>query len=160
LRGHVWDHRRPCPRLDVPASPRWPARRGGFTLVEALVAGAILTLSASAIGAIVTTAMHCLDKAKEYQVAAELLDRTLTRIDMFGPSRLQLEGPIQGVFAPPHDRFTWKAGISAMSEGHLYDVIVTVSWQTPGGRQGSAQAETLLNDPPDSRPAGLKWEDL
>jgi hypothetical protein len=124
------------------------------------VAGVILALSVTAIGAVITTSFRSLERSREYQTAAELLDRTLTRIDMVGPARLELEGPTQGGFEAPHEAYAWKASITPMTEGHLYDVIVTVSWQTPGGRHGSVQAETFLNDPPESRPPALKWEDL
>ena len=48
--------------------------RRGFTIVEALVAGVILSLSAVALGATVSHCMRSLTLARDYQRAAELLD--------------------------------------------------------------------------------------
>ncbi len=133
---------------------------GGFTLVEALTAGVILALSAAVLGTGVTQAMRSLTVARDYQRAAELLDQTLTKIDLFGPARMLAEGTSEGVFEVPDDRFAWKADIFSRLEGHLYDVIVEVSWGTPSGKQRSVRAQTRLNDPPESHPAELAWDDL
>jgi type II secretory pathway pseudopilin PulG len=135
-------------------------RRGGFTLVEALAAGVILALSAVVLGIAVTQGMRSLELARDYQRAAELLDRTLTKVDLIGPARLLLEGPTRGAFEPPHDRFAWQLDISPRLEGYLYEVTVQITWSSPRGERRSTVAQTLLNDPPDSRPAELDWDDL
>jgi len=135
-------------------------RCGGFTLVEVLTAGMILALSGAVLGTAVTQAMRSLTVARDYQRAAELLDQTLTEIDLFGPARMLAEGTNEGVFESPDDRFAWRAEIFSRLEGHLYDVIVEVSWRTPAGTQRSVRAQTRLNDPPESRPAELAWDEL
>ena len=134
--------------------------RSGFTLVETLVAGVILALSAVALGTTISRGMNSLALARDYQQAAELLDRTLTKIDLIGPSSLLYEGPMADFFSPPYDRFTWQAQIEPLSEGYLYEVTVRIFWTTPIGTQRSVQAQTLLNDAPDSRPSGLDWYSL
>ena len=133
--------------------------RGGFTLVEALSAGIILALAAGVVGTAVSSGLRSLELARDWQRAAELLDQTLTKIDLVGPERLQLEGPDEGQFPPPDDRFSWETIIEARVEGHLYEVTVRISWQTVAGRR-SAEARTLLNDPPGSRDERLVWDDL
>ena len=133
---------------------------GAFTLVETLAAGVILSLAAAALTTAVSQGMRSLAMARDHQRAAELLDRTLTKIDILGPARLMEEGPTEGVFPPPHERFIWQAHITPRTEGYLYDVIVRITWPTPGGRRRSVRAQTRLNDPPESRPAELAWEDL
>lgn len=135
-------------------------RRGGFTLIETLAAGLILALSGAVLSTAVRQAVRSLALARDYQRAAELIDRTLTKIDLVGPARLSIEGPTGGVFRPPHERFTWQVRIDSRVEGHLYEVTVRVSWLAPGGKMRSAQVQTLLNDPPRSRPENLLWEDL
>ena len=132
----------------------------GFTLVETLVAGVILTLSAVALGITISQGMNSLALARDYQQAAELLDRTLTKIDLIGPSRLFYEGPLTDAFSPPYDRFAWQAQIEPLTDGYLYEVTVRIFWTTPIGTQRSVQAQTLLNDAPDSRPSGLDWYSL
>ena len=134
--------------------------RRGFTLVETLVSGVILALSAVALGAVISQGMNSLTLARDYQQAAELLDQTLTKIDLIGPSTLLYEGPTADFFDPPYDRFAWQAQIESRTEGYLYEVTVRIVWITPVGTQRSVQAQTLLNDAPDSRPSGLDWYSL
>ena len=133
---------------------------GGFTLVEALAAGVILAISAVALGAIAGASVRSLGRAREYQTAAALLDEVLTRVDLVGPARLSTEGTTEGVFAPPRERYSWSVTISPELEGYLYDVSVRVQWPTAGGRVRSAEAQTLLNDPPGARDATAMWDDL
>ena len=104
--------------------------------------------------------MRSLTLARDYQRAAELLDRTFTKIDLIGPALLYLEGPTAGVFEPPHQDFAWQAQIDTRLDGSLYEVTVTITWQTAGGTYRSIQAQTLLNDPPGSRSSDILWEDL
>ena len=86
-------------------------QRRGFTLVEALVAGMILALAGGVLSLTVRQGLRSLTAAMDYQQAAELLDRTLTKIDAIGPARLLAEGPAAGTFAAPHDRFAWKTTV-------------------------------------------------
>ncbi|NQU75926.1 MAG: prepilin-type N-terminal cleavage/methylation domain-containing protein [Planctomycetes bacterium] len=133
---------------------------GGFTLAEALVAGVILAISSAGLGMIVTGGMRSLSRARQYQQAAELLDRILTRIDLIGPARLLAEGPTEGTIDTPHGPWAWKAIIDTRPEGCLYDVTVSLTWLMPAGQRQSVQAQTFLNDPPGARSAELKWDDL
>lgn len=81
----------------------------------------------------------CPALARDYQQAAALLDKTLTKIDLIGPSQLLYEGPKEGVFEPPHEKFTWQAQIETRLQGHLYEVTVHLLWQTPGGTKRSIE---------------------
>ena len=137
------------------------SRRGhdGFTLVEALSAGMILALAAGVLATAVSSGLRSLELARDFQRAAELVDRTLTKIDLLGPDRLQLEGPREGRFPPPDERFSWDTTIQTRAEGHLYEVTVRISWPAVSGHR-SVQAQTLLNDPPRSRDERLQWDDL
>ena len=132
----------------------------GFTLVETLVAGVVLAISVLALGTTISLATRSLARARDYQQAAELLDRTLTKIDIIGPYRLSYEGPLEDSFPVPHERFSWKAEIESRSEGNLYEVTVHIFWTSPAGQQRSVQAQTLLNDAPGSRLAALDWYSL
>ena len=148
----------PCPTTARTSTSN--QRTAGFTLVEVLVAGVILTLSAGALGLSVSRCMGSLSLARDYQRAAELLDRTFTKIDLIGPALLLYEGPSEGLFEEPHDRFAWQAKIDSRLEGHLYEVTVRILWETPSGKPRFIEAQTLLNDPPGSRPSELYWDEL
>ena len=133
--------------------------RGGFTLIEALAAGLILSLTGMAIGGAVVQSMRSASLARDYDRAAELLDRALTRIDLIGPYRIYSEGPRDGQFEPPYEMFEWRAQIDPLLSGDLYDVEVEVTWHHGRGRR-TVKAHTRLNDPPKSRNSYLRWEDL
>lgn len=132
----------------------------GFTLVETLAAGLILTISAVAIGTAVSQDLRSLMAAREYARAAELLDRTMARVDVIGPARLLVGGPTEGPCDAPDERFSWSVAIEPRLAGSLYEVAVSVSWPTAGGSVRSVSARTLLNDPPGARSTELEWSDL
>lgn len=140
-------------------APRPRVRACGFTVVEALAAGMILAGAAGVLGQIVAGTMESLRLARDTQRAAQLIDQTLTKIDLMGPARLLEQGPTEGSFFGPDAKFRWQAEIAARLQGHLYEVTVQVNWDTERGRR-SAQATTLLNDPPLSRSAAVRWNDL
>ena len=145
----------------TPVSRFTTERSRGFTLVEVLVAGVILALSAGALGLTLSQSMQSLALARDYQRAAELLDRTFTKIDMIGPARMYYEGPNEGFFEEAqNERFAWQAKIDTRLEGNLYEVTVQIMWQTSGGQTRSIEAQTLLNDPAGSRSSELYWDEL
>jgi Tfp pilus assembly protein PilV len=145
--------------VPAPGNTTWnrPRRAAGFTLIEALAAGMILSISSVLIGVGVSQALASSQRARNYQRAAELMHEVLTKIDIIGPDRVAREGPLDGSF---DDRFRWEATIeSRVAEGDLYDVTVRIIWDVPGGER-SVKAHTMINDPLLSRSAVLEWDDL
>ena len=135
----------------------------GFTLVEALLAGVILALSAGVLGTSLRQSYQSVQIAAQSRQAAQVLDEILTRIDLIGPDRISREGPTEGSVAGPAGALNWQATIQPRLEGHLFEVTVRVSWggqADPGPGRRRVQAQTLLNDPPDSRDKMLNWDDL
>ncbi len=141
-------------------SKRGRQHSGGFTLVEALVAGVILALSVGVMGLTITRGMRSMALARDFQLAAGLVDRTLTKIDTIGPAMLMIEGPTEGRFAPPNDRFTWSATIEPRLEGDLYDVTVRIVWPTSVNATRSVEVQTFLNDPATEDQSLLQWDEL
>lgn len=135
------------------------ARYSGFTLIEAMVAALILAISAVAIGGSVNQSLHALRRARDYQRSAELLDGVMTRIDLLGPDRVAREGPLEGTFEPPDDRFSWDAQVDSLIDGFLFEITVNVRWDDGYGAH-TASLSTRINDPPKSRNERLRWEDL
>ena len=131
----------------------------GFTLVETLCAGVLMGLAGIVVGTAISQAIQSQILARDYQRAAELLDRTLTKIDLIGPERVVREGPVRGQFEPPHEQFAWQAEIDSQLSGHLYELNVTIFWQSAGTLR-QVQASTLLNDAPLSRNPLLMWDQL
>jgi type II secretory pathway pseudopilin PulG len=133
--------------------------RGGFTLLETLVAGMILAMSLAVMGTGLSHVYASLSEARDQRRAAVLLDELLTKADMIGPARLASEGPHAGQFDGQDQRFSWSLDIHNRPEGHLYDVTATLSWNV-AGRNKTLRIQTYLDDPPNSRDALLKWGDL
>ena len=96
------------------------------------------------------------ERARDYRRAAEMLDETLTKIDLIGPRRIEYEGPRDGQI---DEHFAWKATVDQLIDGDLFEVAVEVYWSTPTG-QRSVQARTLINDAIESRNPLLTWDDL
>ncbi len=87
---------------------------GGFTLIEALAAGVVLALGASALGLASQQTMRSLQLARNYQQASELLDLTFTKVDAMGPDNFDSEAETEGICKPPYEHFSWKVTISPM----------------------------------------------
>jgi len=132
----------------------------GFTLVEVLAAGTILTVWGAVLAVSVRQSMRSLETADRTDTAAELLDEVLSKIDIIGPAAIDADGPKAGRFGPPYEAYAWQTEIVPLSDGDLYDITVTVSWLDQAGRTRRVAIETILNDPPDSRLAGIDWDSL
>ena len=142
----------------MPDAPR--PRHHGFTLVEVLCAGMILSIFATVLSMSVAQSTAALSNMNDYQQAAQWLDIILTRIDTYGPDRMLREDRTTGKL-DENERFEWQAKIESESEfaGDLYRVEAKVRWKTPQGVR-QVKAATLINDPPFSRSTSLIWEDL
>lgn len=138
---------------------RSPRRHRGFTLIEVLIAGILLAASIAVMGTAVSRSYRGSADANDDRRAALLLSDLMTKIDLIGPARLASEGPRSGSFDGEDSRFSWSVEIQNRQQGHLYQVNVTLSW-TAGTTKRRAQVQTLLDDPPKSHDASIKWRDL
>lgn len=130
----------------------------GFTIVECLIAGVILALFAAALAGTTAQSTRAATRAQDHRQAAEWLDTVLTRIDMIGPSRLSLEGPVQGAL---DDRFNWSVTIdNDATYPDLYLISVVVTYRGNDGRPARVVGHTQLHDPVGRRSTTANWEDL
>lgn len=135
-------------------------RRGGFTLIEALVAGVILAVVGVAVSLGLSQSTHSLRTSREYRRAAQVLDGLMTKIDLIGPARMLEAGmATEGRCAAPNDDCRWAVEIESLAEPDLYELTLRLTWPTPGGER-SAKLATRLYDPAESRNGYLRWEDL
>ena len=132
---------------------------GGFTILEGLLAGVILAVSAVAIAHGMNQSMEAARLAREHDEAAMLLDQVFTRIYTIGPDRLLSVGPREGRFPEPYENYRWEVTIQTTELPDLYRLGVRLSWPTPRGTR-HVEADTQLYDPPGSRPTMLDWGDL
>ncbi|MEM1109524.1 MAG: hypothetical protein AAGH99_12630 [Planctomycetota bacterium] len=130
----------------------------GFTIVESLIAGVILALFAAALAGTSARSTQASLRAQDHRKAAEWLDTVFTRIDMIGPNRLAIEGPVQGSL---DDRFDWSMTIQ--EDGVLFDlyqVSVVVSYTGVDGRPAQVVGHTQFHDPIGRRTLSANWKDL
>lgn len=132
--------------LAVGASYRWPlAREQGFSLLEVLVAFAILSISLGVLLQTFATGLRNAGAAEEYTQATLYAESILTAIGREAPLQVgHHAGPI-------NDRFSWRSAISAYTEGlpdpekiraRVYRVEVEVYWGEPT-RTRTVKLETL-----------------
>lgn len=123
---------------------------GGFTLLEVLVAVAILGLSVVGWLAAYGSEFRALSRAAEVSTATALAQERLETIEVMAPDRLpNLPDSLRGgTFPKPLDQYRWEAKARAVSGRSLAAVTVTVVWGN-----GSKAITTLLPVP--ARRVGL-----
>ena len=115
----------------------------GFSLVETLVASAILSGAVLTIGAISTVAVRGTRLNRRYETAAALLDKQLNMIDYMGIDEFIDLGHMEGVFEGYED-YHWEVITEYQDIDSLYLVTITVSW-VEGNRPYSITVDTMLD---------------
>lgn len=119
-------------------------KRAGFTLVETLVAGVILSGSVLALGAISTNAVADIRLNRHYEVAASLIEMQLTLIDHVGIDRFVQADQTEGVFEQFEPGYRWKVSTESRDIDNLYLVQITITWME-GSRPRQVTAQTMLD---------------
>jgi prepilin-type N-terminal cleavage/methylation domain-containing protein len=108
----------------------------GFTLIEAVVALAIIGMISVTALAAFAAELRTSGRAERALVAAALAEEQLQRLRLV-PSTLLSPLPdslARGTFPRPYDRYTWTAAATpARDEDDLYEVVLQVSRQGEGG---------------------------
>ncbi len=122
------------------------AGEAGFTLLEVLVAFAVLSVSLAAILAIYSTAFQSAARARSYAVATQLAEAKLNEVAVTGMLSEDVAG---GILA---EEYEWAAVISPLEwqepDGGVehplkpYQVSVEVSW-SEAGRERSVELHTV-----------------
>jgi len=113
----------------------------GFTLIEVVVAVAILATALVAWLATYGSELRSLSRAREYAVAAELAEDRLAAVAFFAVDRLpNLPDSLEdGTFGDPFGEYRWVVEASSLSGTSLAEVSVTVSWPS-----GAHELTTVL----------------
>ena len=115
----------------------------GFSLIETLVASAILSGAVLTLGAISTMSVSGTRLNRRYETAASLLDKQLSLIDFIGIDEFIEIGQMEGVF-PEYPDYHWEVVTEYQDIDSLYLVTITVSW-IDGNRPYSISADTMLD---------------
>ncbi len=123
---------------------RTKKNKKGFSLIETLVASAILSGAVLTLGAISTMALSGTRLNRQYEGAASLLDKQLNLIDYIGIDEFIDLGQLQGVFEGYEPTYNWEVVTEYQDIDSLYLVTITVSW-IDGNRPYSISADTMLD---------------
>jgi len=116
----------------------------GFSLIETLVASAILSGAVITIGAISTMSVSGTRLNRRYEMAASLLDKQLNMIDYIGIDEFIDIGQMEGDFEGYEPAYRWEVVTEYQDIDSLYLVTITVSW-VDGNRPYSISADTMLD---------------
>ena len=116
----------------------------GFSLIETLVASAILSGAVLTLGAISTMSVSGTRLNRRYEVAASLLDKQLNLIDYIGIDEFIDLGQMEGVFEGYEPTYHWEVVTEYQEIDSLYLVTITVSW-VDGNHPYSISADTMLD---------------
>jgi prepilin-type N-terminal cleavage/methylation domain-containing protein len=116
----------------------------GFSLIETLVASAILSGAVLTLGAISTMSVSGTRLNRQYEVAASLLDKQLSLIDFIGIDEFIDLGQMEGVFEGYEPTYHWEVATEYQDIDSLYLVTITVSW-IDGNRPYSISVDTMFD---------------
>ncbi len=116
----------------------------GFSLIETLVASAILSGSVLTIGAISTMSLSGTRVNRRYEMALSLIDKQLSLIDYVGIDEFVELGQMEGDFEEVEPGYHWEVVTEYQDIDSLYLVTITVSW-VDGNRPYSLSVDTMLN---------------
>lgn len=116
----------------------------GFTLLETIVAGAILSGSVLVMAATCTHSLRATKINRQYGVAEQLAEKQLAMIDFIGIETFIESKQMEGDFANFQPRYHWEATTQSIGIDNLYQLKVTVSW-IEQLRKYSVSATTRIN---------------
>lgn len=119
-------------------------KKSGFSLVETLVAGTILSATVLAVLATSTASIGTTRLNRQYEKAASLAEKQLSLIDFFGIDEFVDAGELEGTSEDTEPVFSWQVETEYQDIDSLYRVTITVTW-LDRARPRSLVVETMLN---------------
>jgi len=138
-------------RGDRPVAPTQGVRQVGFTLLEVMVAMAILALCVVPLLGAITQALRAATRIEQITTASELARNKLVQIEL--EAMPEDEESREGLFSAPHQDYSWRVVFSKRPELELLEeyllglktmeVRLWVIW-LEGGVPQSVEFSTLL----------------
>lgn len=123
---------------------RQARKNSGFSLVETLVAGTILSATVLAVLATSTASIGTTRLNRQYEKAASLAEKQFCLIDFVGIDEFVDAGELEGTSENTDPVFNWKMETEYQDIDSLYRVTITVTW-LDRARPRSLIVETMLN---------------
>ncbi len=119
-------------------------KKEGFTLIETVVASAILCGAVLTIGAISTRSLTGVRFNRINETAFSLVDKQLSMIDYIGIDEFVSTGQMEGQYEESGIIYSWLIYTEYMDIDSLYLITITVNW-IEQGRPFSISVDTMLN---------------
>lgn len=116
----------------------------GFTLIETIVASAILCGSVLTVSAITTRSLTGTRINRQYETAMLLIDKQLSMIDYIGIDEFIAMGQTGGTFDEPFSDYQWSVATEYMDIDSLYLVTISVGWMV-NNRPYSVTVDTMFD---------------
>ncbi|MHC5082451.1 MAG: type IV pilus modification PilV family protein [Planctomycetota bacterium] len=119
-------------------------KRKGVSLLETIMAAAILSGSVMMVCSLSGRSLRSVRLNQEYEKAWDTVNRQMVLIDEVGVESLVEVGGLNGQFKSPDGQsWQWTAQAEETEIEMLYDVVVEVQWLS-GGRVCSVQCQSRL----------------
>lgn len=116
----------------------------GFTLVEIVAAGAILSMSVLVLVAITTPSMTRTRLNRQHEIAASIIEKQLSLLDYIGIDEFIELGRAEGVVDDFEPGYHWEIATEYLGIDSLYQVTITVTW-LERNRPYRVSVQTRLN---------------
>ena len=120
----------------------------GMTLIEVLLALAILGTGLAVLIQAVARCLSVVHKTRNYETARYLLQR-LDIEHPLGVTQQIAAGVEDGAFDPPNDQFTWHREITpiGLPDEPLFQINTRIAWSDDGGHESAQETMTVVFKP-------------
>jgi prepilin-type N-terminal cleavage/methylation domain-containing protein len=122
--------------------------RSGMSLIEVLLALAILGAGLAVLVQSVARCLAVVHKTRAYETARYLFQRLEIERPL-GVNQQIIAGVENGRFDAPHDTYTWRREINlaGLDEEPLFQVHTRIAWANESGRESAQEITTLVFKP-------------
>jgi Tfp pilus assembly protein PilV len=119
------------------------ANRGGFILVDVIIAGVLLGIGLATIIGLTGSALASQRRGEEMQIAAMLADEQLNLVLAVGPEAFASTFRARGDCPEPFSRYAYAVTIAPRGGSEPSVVTAEISWES-GGRDRSIVVQTMI----------------
>jgi general secretion pathway protein I len=121
-------------------TPDWPSQIRGFTLLEVLVALAVIAVALAALVGATTTQIKLTERIRENTIAGWVAANVLTELKLREP--FPEPGTRTGVMSMANQRFAWRVEIKTTVESDLRRIDLRVSRKSEGAADAPILSRT------------------
>jgi general secretion pathway protein I len=103
-------------------------RSGGFTLLEVMIALAIVAIALVSLLGLANRSIAVQDRLQRLTRATLLAQEKMTEIELASAAKTLAFDPAEGVFAEPFSDFRWRLSFAETPIPVVTQVTVTVAW--------------------------------